>query len=92
MAVVETHKGAIDVEIFLDGVIEDLVPLGEELPVGSVLAQCAGRAGAVPAAGDATPGSAPRPPRARVSPAARRRAQALGIEPDRLHGTGVEAR
>ncbi|HEY0826243.1 MAG TPA: biotin/lipoyl-containing protein, partial [Ramlibacter sp.] len=26
VAVVETQKGAIDVEIFLDGVIEELVP------------------------------------------------------------------
>ena len=38
VAVVETHKGAIDVECFLDGVIDDLVPLGESLPVGAVLA------------------------------------------------------
>lgn len=39
VAVVETHKGAIDVECFLDGVIEDLVPLGQALPVGAVLAR-----------------------------------------------------
>lgn len=38
VAVVETHKGAIDCEIFLDGVIEDLAPEGTELPVGGVLA------------------------------------------------------
>lgn len=38
VAVVETHKGAIDVECFLDGVIDNLVPLGESLPVGAVLA------------------------------------------------------
>ena len=38
VAVVETHKGAIDVECFLDGVIHDLVPLDTELPVGAVLA------------------------------------------------------
>jgi pyruvate dehydrogenase E2 component (dihydrolipoamide acetyltransferase) len=39
VAVVETHKGAIDVECFLDGEIGDLVPLGEDLPVGAVLAR-----------------------------------------------------
>jgi pyruvate dehydrogenase E2 component (dihydrolipoamide acetyltransferase) len=39
IAVVETHKGAIDVECFLDGTIGDMVPLGAELPVGAVLAQ-----------------------------------------------------
>jgi len=39
VAVVETHKGAIDVECFLNGVIDELVPLGEALPVGAVLAR-----------------------------------------------------
>lgn len=38
VAVVETHKGAIDVECFLDGVIEDLAPLDVEVPVGALLA------------------------------------------------------
>lgn len=38
VAVVETHKGAIDVEIFLEGEIRDLAPLGAELPIGAVLA------------------------------------------------------
>lgn len=150
VAVVETHKGAIDVEIFLEGVIEDLVPLGVELPVGAVLARvrAEGEAAALaarglaapaatvhaatapPAAGPAaTAGTAPAasefaaagalathparaqpqatgqavpPPsatqpagrapaaRARVSPAARRRAEALGVDPDRLRGTGVD--
>ena len=42
VAVVETHKGAIDVECFLDGVIDDLAPLGEDLPVGAVLARVRG--------------------------------------------------
>lgn len=39
VAVVETHKGAIDVECFLNGVIDDLAPLGESLQVGAVLAR-----------------------------------------------------
>ncbi|MFN7483376.1 MAG: dihydrolipoamide acetyltransferase family protein [Betaproteobacteria bacterium] len=39
VAVVETHKGAIDVECFLEGEIGELAPLGEDLPVGAVLAR-----------------------------------------------------
>lgn len=40
IAVVETHKGAIEVEIFNEGVIEELVVKeGEEVPVGAVLAR-----------------------------------------------------
>ena len=38
VAVVETQKGAIDFEIFLEGVLVDPVPPGTELPVGGVLA------------------------------------------------------
>ncbi|MGR8921274.1 MAG: biotin/lipoyl-containing protein, partial [Gammaproteobacteria bacterium] len=39
IAVIETEKGAIDIEIFEDGVIESLVAeLDVELPVGAVLA------------------------------------------------------
>lgn len=49
VAVVETHKGAIDVECFLDGVIGDLAPVGERLPVGAVLARVM-EAGGKPAA------------------------------------------
>lgn len=102
VAVVETHKGAIDVEIFLDGVIGDLVAVGEALPVGAVLAHVQGAREAARANGEpaAPPLAPPLPPapftavaiatRAKVSPAARRRAQGLGIEPDRLHGTGAD--
>ena len=51
VAVVETHKGAIDVEIFLDGVIRDLAPLGQDMPVGAVLAQVVAPQAAEPATG-----------------------------------------
>ncbi|MDZ4361333.1 MAG: 2-oxo acid dehydrogenase subunit E2, partial [Variovorax sp.] len=119
VAVVETHKGAIDVEIFLDGVIGELAPLGESLPVGAVLARVAvaGEEGtsappaalvsraapsAIPSSVAGAPVEAPAavpalpempaatPQRARVSPAARRRAQALGLQPDALRGTGMD--
>lgn len=118
IAVVETHKGAIDVECFLDGVIADLAPVGEDLPVGAVLAHVlvAGEAAApavaapepaavptrapVATAPVAAPAASPPPSavrtvattrtRAKVSPAARRRAAELGLDADALHGTGVD--
>jgi pyruvate dehydrogenase E2 component (dihydrolipoamide acetyltransferase) len=40
VAVVETDKGAIDVEIFEDGVVREIVvPVGQKVPVGTVLAR-----------------------------------------------------
>jgi pyruvate dehydrogenase E2 component (dihydrolipoamide acetyltransferase) len=77
VAVVETHKGAIDVEIFLDGVIGDLAPLGKEFPVGARLATVRLASG-------------PASTRQRVSPAARQRAQASHLDLSALVGTGVE--
>jgi pyruvate dehydrogenase E2 component (dihydrolipoyllysine-residue acetyltransferase) len=61
IAVVETHKGAIDVECFLDGVISDLAPLHQELPVGAVLARVRA-AGEPSAAAKIGPVAAGRPP------------------------------
>ena len=112
VAVVETHKGAIDCEIFLDGVIEDLVPPGTELPGGGVLAhvRTEGEAAAPPApaapppataapvaqAEQAMPAPVPAAPAAataaqtKASPAARRRAQELGVPLAGLSGSGVE--
>lgn len=50
VAVVETHKGAIEVEIFEEGVISELcADEGDEIPVGAPLARLE-RAGAPPAA------------------------------------------
>ncbi len=61
VVVVETHKGAIDVEIFLEGVLNDLAPEGTDLPVGGVLARV-GKAGEVVApAAAATPAPPPAP-------------------------------
>jgi pyruvate dehydrogenase E2 component (dihydrolipoamide acetyltransferase) len=120
IAVVETHKGAIEVEIFDEGVIEELlVEEGQEVPVGAVLARLtkAGEkreadtpeAPAVEEAGrepeaerepepepERKPEPLPEPlrpalaARSNVSPAARRRAAERGIDPDRLHGTGID--
>ncbi len=77
IAVVETQKGAIEVEVFQTGVLSDiLVPVGERVPVGTVLARIDGaeRATPAPAAEPVTtppPIITPRkatPPRAVVSP------------------------
>jgi len=58
VAVVETDKGAIDVEIFEDGVVREIVvPPGEKVAVGTVLALI--DTGAEPAAATATPAPAP---------------------------------
>jgi pyruvate dehydrogenase E2 component (dihydrolipoamide acetyltransferase) len=55
VAVVETHKGAIDVECFLEGVIDELAPLNVQMPVGALLAK-------IHRAGDAVlPAAAPSP-------------------------------
>lgn len=83
VAVVETHKGAIDVECFLDGVIDNLVPLDTELPVGSVLANVR-KPGDVPVA-PALAGM-----RGKVSPAARRKAGELGLPVEHLQGSGSD--
>jgi len=69
VAVVETHKGAIDVECFLEGVIDKLAPLDTDLRVGAVLAivQGTGVATAAHMASAAAPAASALPP---VSPMA----------------------
>lgn len=60
VAVVETHKGAIEVEIFEEGVITELVAReGDEVPVGGLLARLAKAGEAVEAAPVAEPAAAP---------------------------------
>ncbi len=125
VAVVETQKGAIEIEIFEDGTVQDLLAdLGHSLPVGAPLATilAAGEAppetsGERPAAPPdpapaeavppapppeptpvETPAKSPAPPQAsaapppadgkRISPAARRRAAELGVDPGAIKGSG----
>ena len=111
VAVVETHKGAIDVEIFEDGVVAELcVPAGTEVPVGGILAHVTTAAGAPLAKAAAPPAPSPpaRPPsvppatkavpvaaptagvHVKATPAARRRAAELGLDVERIAGTGVD--
>jgi len=105
VAVVETQKGAIEVDIFEEGVIERwLVEPGTTVPVGTPLALIAGTqsaswakvsdVAAVPAAPTPlAPSSVEQPTvpgRVRVSPAARRLAAERGVSLDRLTGSGPE--
>ena len=108
VAVVETQKGAIEIEIFETGTLVGIaVDVGEEVPVGTLLATIDTGDGAVappkpaaPAPAEPIPAAAPvvTPPpavavpergaRLRVSPAARRKAEALGVDLAGLHGSG----
>ncbi len=105
IAVVETQKGAIEVEVFDEGVVSDIVvPVKTKVPVGTVLARIGGEAAApakaampptpVPVAPPRPPAAPPPPAPARlgakVTPAARRRATELGIDLATLAGTGID--
>ena len=129
IAIVETDKANVDVESFVEGVLEKILvqPGDEWLPVGTPLALIGAEAGAEPVAPAAvptaatppaevlvpeavTPAAAPPvvapfvpspkelPPaaasgeRARVSPAARKRALELRLDPSRLAGSGPQGR
>lgn len=118
LAEVDTDKGVIEIESFVEGTLESLVAKpGDFVPVGSVLAHIADGKGATPAVvaagplpapvGPAAsePTAAPRSPEAalaaaapkfvstdkeriRISPAARMLAGQLGVDLQRVHGTG----
>jgi pyruvate dehydrogenase E2 component (dihydrolipoamide acetyltransferase) len=99
IAVVDTEKGAIEIEVFDAGVIDRLVvEPGQKTPVGTVLAliRRAGEpAGTSPEAAHPPAPVAPAPPspvapsaRARVSPAARRAAEQLHVNLELVEGRG----
>lgn len=90
VAVVDTSKAAVDLEIWHDGVVAELkVAPGTKVPVGTLLATLLepGEAGETRPAPMA-PTASPR--RAAVSPAARQRAHELGIDPNAVHGSGAQ--
>lgn len=81
IAVVDTEKGAIEIEVFEDGVLEQIrVQPGQKVPVGTVLASIKGTGAPAVA-----PPAAPAP---RASPAARSLAATLGIDLATVAGTG----
>lgn len=60
VAVVETQKGAFEVEVFDEGVLKEiLVSIGTEAPVGAILARIEGRGTAATPVAEATPPPAP---------------------------------
>jgi pyruvate dehydrogenase E2 component (dihydrolipoamide acetyltransferase) len=106
IAVVDTEKGAIEIEVFEDGIIErTVVAPGEKVPVGSVLAVIRGtdraprksESAAATTPPTSRPGATARPDiaegapaRARVSPAAKKRAEHLHVDLRAVVGTGPE--
>ncbi|MDI1268498.1 MAG: dihydrolipoamide acetyltransferase family protein [Polaromonas sp.] len=113
VAVVDTSKAAVDVEIWQDGVVAELlVHAGEKVPVGTALATLLAPGEVAAPAGAPAPGSGPlaapaAPPqpvtpqvqeaqptsmtaRHPVSPAARKRAKELGLDPDNMKGSGTQ--
>jgi pyruvate dehydrogenase E2 component (dihydrolipoamide acetyltransferase) len=99
VALVETDKANIDVEVFEDGVVEELlVAEGTKVPVGAPLARIGGASAAVPAEEPepAVPEAASvAHPNGEVdehpfvtSPLVRHQAEAAGVDLTRIHGTG----
>jgi len=102
IAVVETDKGLIDIEVFTPGVLEKIiVQPGATVPTGAVLAIVREttpaaapspapppRAPVVPPARRAVAPTAAPSDRVRISPLARKRAAELGIDPASVRGTG----
>ena len=111
VAVVDTSKAAVDVEIWSEGTIfELLIDPGETIPVGTVMATLL-EAGESAETAKRTPrrtpkAAVPAPPhpgplprhggeggvsgRRRISPAARKHAEELGVDIETLVGTGPE--
>ena len=84
VAVVDTSKAAVEVEIWQDGVVEDLITKpGETIPVGTVMARLAGAEEKIPERKPGAPAE-----RRRISPAARKHAEEHGVDLGKVQGTG----
>ncbi|GAB6190560.1 dihydrolipoamide acetyltransferase family protein [Desulfocastanea catecholica] len=93
IAVVETDKAAIEIEVYEDGVVESLlVEPGEKVPVGTVMAVIGDKDGVKAAAKErAVPGKiAPVTARSKASPYARKLAAERGVDLNTVVGTGPE--
>jgi pyruvate dehydrogenase E2 component (dihydrolipoamide acetyltransferase) len=93
VAIVDTQKGALEIEVFEDGVLDrTLVEPGTSVPVGTPLAFIRGAGEAMPAAATAPAlgVGGPAPARRRISPAARRLAEERGVDLERVDGSGPE--
>lgn len=100
IAVVDTSKAAVEVEIWCEGRVEQLIiQPGESIPVGTVMATLVetgveaatptvSRAPIVEPAPPAAAGATTPTGRRLISPVARRRAEELGVALDAITGTG----
>ncbi len=92
VAVVDTTKAAVEVEIWQDGTVSELlVEPGTTIAVGTPMATLLAPGEQPGAAGAPAPKGEAKPPagaRKAVSPAARKRAAELGVDADSLAGTG----
>jgi pyruvate dehydrogenase E2 component (dihydrolipoyllysine-residue acetyltransferase) len=80
VAVVETPKAAVEVESWQEGVVQELLTKpGETVPVGAVMATLL-------AAGEAPVQAI----RKKISPAARKRAAELGVDAEKIAGSGPD--
>ncbi len=80
VAVVETQKGAFEIEAFEQGVLSEvLVPVGTEVPVGAVLARIDGKAAPKPAAAS-LPAALPPAEQPAGQPAMPRQATPVSVE------------
>lgn len=81
IAVVDTAKAAVDVECWQPGTVHELIAeVGQKMPVGTVMATLLAEGEKVGAGETAQ--------RRMVSPAARKRAAELSVDPTQLVGTG----
>ena len=85
VAIVETEKSDIEVEIFTSGTVgQILVEAGKRVPVGTLLATISTNGDAAAVAPPPAATGAPPP----ASPAARKRAAELGVDLSTVQGTG----
>ncbi|MDN0076120.1 dihydrolipoamide acetyltransferase family protein [Crenobacter sp. SG2303] len=87
VAIVDTAKAAVDIESWVEGTVHQLlIEVGDKVPVGTPIALLL--APGETAESVAQPAAAV--PRRRISPAARQRAAALGVDLASVTGTGPD--
>ena len=86
VAVVDTQKNEIEIEVFEDGVVSELlVPEGRRVPVGTAIARIDGTGNGRPVVLSPEPVAEAR---RRISPVARRTAALLDVDLEGVSGTG----
>lgn len=89
IAVVDTAKAAVDVECWQPGTVHELVAeIGQKLPVGTVMATLLEAGEKVGADKTASASQAAPVARRMISPAARKRAAEIGVDPAQVVGSG----